>query len=178
MRGSPPTGRRSLLNTPRSWLSIGIGLGPQIGIQKGPPLFAFRTISVRPVGAGRGCGDGASAGCRLIVSSALEAPTVVAGLDDIAMVSQTIEQRGRHLGIAEDTRPLPEGEVRGDDDRGPLVEPADEVEQELSAGLGEGQIAEFVEDDDPSLRPGLPVRINRVRPPLPGGRREIGRAHV
>ena len=49
----------------RSYLrkvSIGVGSGPQIGIQKGPPRFAFRTISVRPVGAGRDCGDGASAG--------------------------------------------------------------------------------------------------------------------
>ena len=43
-------------------LSIGVRSGPQIGIQGGPPRFAFRTISVRPVGAGRGCGDGASAG--------------------------------------------------------------------------------------------------------------------
>ena len=43
-------------------VSIGFGSGPQIGIQKGPPRFAFRTISVRPVGAGWGCGDGASAG--------------------------------------------------------------------------------------------------------------------
>ena len=45
-----------------SQLSIGVGLGPQIGIQKGPPRFPSRTTSVRPVGAGRGCGDGASAG--------------------------------------------------------------------------------------------------------------------
>ena len=42
-------------------LSIGVGSGPQIGIQKGPPRFAFRTISARAVGAGRDCGDGASA---------------------------------------------------------------------------------------------------------------------
>jgi hypothetical protein len=45
-----------------SYVSIGVRSGPQIGIQEGPPRFAFRTISVRPVGAGRGCGDGASAG--------------------------------------------------------------------------------------------------------------------
>jgi hypothetical protein len=38
-------------------------------------------------------------------------------------------------------RPFTEGEVGGDDDRGALVEAADEVEQELAAGLGEGQIA-------------------------------------
>jgi hypothetical protein len=52
----------------------------------------------------------------VIVCSALEAPAVVASLDDIAVVSEAIEQRGRHLGITEDTRPLPEREVRGDDD--------------------------------------------------------------
>jgi hypothetical protein len=55
------------------------------------------------VGAGRGCGDGASAGCCPIVGSAFEPPTVVAGLNDIAVVGQTIEQRGRHLGVAERT---------------------------------------------------------------------------
>jgi hypothetical protein len=45
--------------------------------------------------------NGASAGCRLIVSSALEAPTVIAGLDDIAVVGKAIEQRSRLLGITE-----------------------------------------------------------------------------
>ena len=84
----------------------------------------------------------------MIVSPALEAPTVVAGLDDIAVVGEAIEQRGRHLGITEDARPFTECEVGGDDDRGALVEPADEVEQELSSGLSEGQIAELVENDE------------------------------
>ena len=63
-------------------------------------------------------------------------------------MSEAIEQRRRHLGIAEHAGPFAEGEVGGDDDRGALVEPTDEVEQELSAGLGERQIAEFVEDDE------------------------------
>jgi hypothetical protein len=69
----------------------------------------------------------------IVSSSALEAPTVVAGLDDIAVVGEAIEQRGRHLGVAEDARPLSKGEVRGDDDGSALVKPADEVEQELPA---------------------------------------------
>src|SRR5437867_3463032 len=71
-------------------VSIGIQSGPRIGIQKGPPFPTFRTISARPVGAGRGCGDGASAGCSVIVSSALEAPAVIAGFDDVAVVGQAI----------------------------------------------------------------------------------------
>ena len=84
----------------------------------------------------------------MIVGSALEAPTVVAGFDDIAVVGQAIEQRGGHLGVAEHARPFAEGQVGGDDDRGALVEPADEVEEELAAGLSEGQIAEFIENDE------------------------------
>jgi len=34
-----------------------------------------------------------------MITAAFEAPTVVAGLDDIAMVGQAVEQRGGHLGI-------------------------------------------------------------------------------
>ena len=78
----------------------------------------------------------------------LEAPALVAGLDDVAVMGEAVEQRGRHLRIAEHARPFAEGEIGGDDDRGALVEPADEMEQQLPAGLGEGEIAEFVEDDE------------------------------
>jgi len=35
-----------------------------------------------------------------------EAPALVAGLDDIAMMSKPVEQRGGHLGIVEDARPF------------------------------------------------------------------------
>ena len=105
------------------------------------------TVALALVGAGRGCGDGASAGC-VIVVAAFEAPTVVAGLDDVAVVGQAVEQRGGHLGVAEHAGPFAEREVGGDDDGRALVEPADEMEQQLAAGLGERQVAEFVEDDE------------------------------
>ena len=65
---------------------------------------------------------------RLPSGPVLEAPGVVAGLDDLAMVRQAIEERGGHLGVAEDGRPFAEGQVGGDDDRGALVEPANEME--------------------------------------------------
>ena len=81
-----------------------------------------------------------------------EAPAFVAGLDDVAVVSETIEQRRRHLRIAEHAWPFAKGEVGGDDDRGALIETADQMEQQLAAGLGEGQIAEFVEDDEVEAR--------------------------
>ena len=88
-----------------------------------------------------------SAGC-VIVIAALESPTVIAGLDDIAVMGESIEQCSGHLGIAEHARPFTERQVGGDDDRGTLVEPADEVEQKLATGLSERQITEFVEDDE------------------------------
>jgi hypothetical protein len=43
-----------------------------------------------PVGAGRGCGDGASAGWRVVASSTLEAPAIVAGLDDAALFNGAV----------------------------------------------------------------------------------------
>ena len=81
-----------------------------------------------------------------------EAPALVASLDDIAMMGETVEQCGRHLRIAKDAWPFTECKIGGDDDRGSLVEAADHVEQQLSSGLGEGQIAELVEDDEVEAR--------------------------
>jgi hypothetical protein len=78
------------------------------------------------------------------------------------VMREAIEQRGGHLGVAEHARPFPESEIGRDDDRCALVEAADQVEQQLSAGLGEGQIAQLVEDDEVEAgevigEPSLPV---------------------
>ena len=51
----------------------------------------------------------------------LEAPAVVAALDDVALLGQAVEQRRRHLGVAEDQGPFGEVEVGGENDRGLLV---------------------------------------------------------
>ena len=51
-----------------------------------------------------------------------EAEAVVAGLQDVAVVGEPVEERGGHLGITEDRRPLTETEVGGDDDAGLLVQ--------------------------------------------------------
>ena len=59
---------------------------------------------------------------------------------------QAVEECGGHLGIPEDARPFTECQIGCDDDRSAFVELADQVEQELAAGLGEGQIAQFIED--------------------------------
>ena len=64
------------------------------------------------------------------------------------MMGEPVEQCGRHLGVAKDAGPFAEGEVGGDNDGSALVEAADQVEEELAAGLGKGQIAELIEYDE------------------------------
>ena len=90
-------------------------------------------------------GEPAGAG---VSGPVLEAPAFVAGFDDVAVVSEPVEQSGGHLGIAEHRGPFAEGQIGRDDDRGAFVEPADEMEEQLTAGLGEWQVAKLVEDDE------------------------------
>ena len=54
----------------------------------------------------------------------LEAPAVVADFDDVAMMSEAIEDCRHHLGVAKDLGPFCEVQVGGGDDRGAFVEPA------------------------------------------------------
>ena len=64
------------------------------------------------------------------------------------MVGQAIEHGGGHLGVAKHLGPIGKGEIGGDQQRGIFVELADQVEQQLAAGLAERQIAQFVDDDE------------------------------
>ena len=66
-------------------------------------------------------------------------------------MGDAIEQRRRHLGVAEHAHPFGEGQVGGDDQRGLLVKLADQMEQQGTAGGGEWQIAEFIKDDSIGL---------------------------
>jgi len=84
----------------------------------------------------------------VIVIAAFESPAVVAGLDDVAVMGQAVEQCGGHLGVAEHAGPFAESKIGGDDDGGAFVEPANEMEEKLATGLGKGQISEFVQDDE------------------------------
>ena len=61
------------------------------------------------------------------------------------MMGETVEQGRGHFCIAEHAGPFPEGQVRGHRDGRAFIELADEVEQQLAASLGKGQVAELVE---------------------------------
>jgi hypothetical protein len=104
-------------------------------------------------------------------------------------MGQAVEQRGGHLRVSEDGGPFAERQVCRHDDRGALVELADQMEQELSACLGEWQVAQFVEDQeietgDQVGGPALPVgarlgiqlvdQIDDVEEPSPGSVADTG----
>jgi len=52
---------------------------------------------------------------------------------------EAVQQRGGHLGIAEDLRPFTKAEVGGDDDAGALIEFAQKVEQQCATRRAERQ---------------------------------------
>ena len=99
--------------------AISVNRRPNLTPDRRPILTPLKSTSpdhgARPVGAGGG--EGASAG-GVSVRSGFEAPAVVPGLEDVAVVGQAIQQRGGHLGVAEDAGPFAEGEIGGDDDGG------------------------------------------------------------
>ncbi len=58
-----------------------------------------------------------------------------------------VEERGCHLGIAEDGDPFTELQVGGDDDAGFLVEFAYQMEQQRAAGLWERDVTQLINND-------------------------------
>lgn len=68
-----------------------------------------------------------------------EAKAVVTGFQNMAAMSQAIEESGRHLGVAEDSCPFAKAEIGCDDDAGPLVEFTKQMEEQCPAGRAERQ---------------------------------------
>src|ERR1700733_6246578 len=77
-----------------------------------------------------------------------EAEAVVPGFEDMTAVGETIEQRGRHLRVAEHGCPLAEAEIGRDDDAGALIELAQQMEEQGPARGAERQVSELVENDE------------------------------
>ena len=66
------------------------------------------------------------------------------------MVEQPVEDGGGQGRIVvEDLGPVLEYAIGGDRDRGAFVALADDLEQQVGPGLVDGEIAEFVEDQQP-----------------------------
>lgn len=73
--------------------------------------------------------------------------TLVAGLQNVAVMGQPVQQGRGHLLIAKYARPFAEAQIGRDHDAGALVKLADQVEKQGAAGLTERQVAQFIEYD-------------------------------
>ena len=83
------------------------------------------------------------------------APAVVAGFDDLAVMGETVEECGSPFGVTKDRGSFTESKLGSDNDRSAFIEAADEIEQQLPACLGKGQIAQFVEHDEVNAGKGI-----------------------
>ena len=91
-------------------------------------------------------------GFSCILPAALEAVAVAVHLQDVDVVGEAVKQSaGEPLG-AEDVGPFVEGQVGGDQDGAPLVALAEDLEEEFRAGGGQGDEAQFVDDQQPEAR--------------------------
>jgi hypothetical protein len=76
----------------------------------------------------------------------LEPPTLIAGLHDVAVMRQPVQQGRGHLGIPKHIAPFREVQVGCDHHAGALVQLGEQVKQQCPTGLGEWQIAHLVHD--------------------------------
>ena len=82
------------------------------------------------------------------------------------MVGEPVQQRSSEAFRAEDLSPFIEGEVGGHQDGAPLVALAENLEEQFRAGSGQGDEAQFV--DDQQVQAGqLPLQIQQL-PFVPG----------
>lgn len=72
---------------------------------------------------------------------------IIASFQNIAVMRNAIQQRGRHLGVAENLDPFPKIEIGGDNQRGFLIQMADQVKQQSPSGCGERQVTEFINNN-------------------------------
>jgi hypothetical protein len=63
-------------------------------------------------------------------------------------MGEAIQERRRQRFIMEELDPFGKGQIGRGNDRHPFVEGRAELERQLGAGFGEGDEAQFVDDDD------------------------------
>src|SRR5690242_3718056 len=85
---------------------------------------------------------------RLVLQTLAEAVALAVQEQDVAAMHQPIQQGRGHALMAKHLRPMGEIEVRGQRHTGALVAIREELEEQLSRRLREGQIAQFVDQDE------------------------------
>jgi len=64
---------------------------------------------------------------------------------------QAVQQGRRHPLALEDLPPVSERQIAGDQQAGPLVAVGEDLEEQFCAGAAEGQVAQFVDDQQVGL---------------------------
>ena len=90
--------------------------------------------------------------------AALEAVAVAVHLQDVDVVGEPVQQRAGEALRTEDLGPLIEGQVGGDQDGAPLVALAEDLEEQFRHGGGQGDEAQFV-DDQQSEAGQIPLEV-------------------
>jgi len=75
---------------------------------------------------------------------AFESVTGACEAEDVSVVHDAVDHRGRDGGVAENLAPEPEGEVARHDERRVFVAGRDELEEQVRGVLIEWDVADFV----------------------------------
>ena len=126
---------------------VPVPVDPVLGASMGPPPFGSGNLRRLP--------------------AALEPVALAVHLQDMDVVGEPVQQRAGEAFRTEHPGPLIEGQVGGDQDGPALVALAEDLQEEVSPGGGQGDEAQFVDDqqaeagklplqvEQPSLVPGL-----------------------
>ena len=98
------------------------------------------------VDAGSDAGEGVDAAVAEPVAGAFQG-------EDVGVVNDAVDHRGGDCLVAEHATPARERKVRGEDQRGVFIARRDELEDEVRSVLLEGQVADFVDDDQSGNKP-------------------------
>jgi hypothetical protein len=74
------------------------------------------------------------------------------GFQNVTAVSESVEGRADEPFTSQDVGPLLEGEIRRQENAGPFVGCADDVEQEFRSDFARGDITQFIQDQE--IEPG------------------------
>ena len=77
-----------------------------------------------------------------------DAPTVAGEIDDLAAMSESVEERGGKDRVTEDFSPPLKALVRCNDDRGLFIEFRNEGEEEIGLGTGNREITELIDNKE------------------------------
>ena len=85
--------------------------------------------------------------------------TVTANRDQVAVMDETIDERGGHDVIAEDVAPLFKALIGREHGGRALITARHELKEEHRARTADGQIADLVDDQEGGMRPHLQPRL-------------------